>query len=177
MIKEITVENLDTEHFVNERVEEIRGVVGDGMAINALSGGVDSSAVTMLGHRALGNRLKTVFVENGLMRDGESEQVAGFFKKLGVEIEIVDARKEFFSALKGVTDPEQKREAITQTFYRNVFGRLVRESGAKHLLHASLSRSFSFAKTASERQARPSGFPRSYSSASPFPGLRFPRGL
>jgi GMP synthase (glutamine-hydrolysing) len=108
------------------------------MAINALSGGVDSSTVTMLGHRALGNRLKTVFIENGLMREGESEQVVGFFRNLDVTVEVVDARKEFFAALKGITDPEEKREAITQTFYRNVFGRIVKESGAKYLLQGTI---------------------------------------
>jgi GMP synthase (glutamine-hydrolysing) len=108
------------------------------MAINALSGGVDSSTVTMLGHRALGKRLKTVFIENGLMRAGEPEQVVGLFRKLGVAVEIVEARKEFFAALKGITDPEEKREAITQTFYRNVFNRLIKQSGAKHLLQGTI---------------------------------------
>ncbi len=138
MINEITAQELDTERFINEKVKEINGAVGDGMAINALSGGVDSSTVTMLGHRALGKRLRTVFIENGLMREGESEQVAGLFGELGVTVEIVDAREEFFAALKGITDPEEKREAITQTFYRNVFGRLVKESGAKHLLQGTI---------------------------------------
>ena len=75
MKKEITVGELDTEQFINEKVNEINDAVGDGMAINALSGGVDSSTVTMIGHRALGKRLKTIFVENGLMRAGEAEQV------------------------------------------------------------------------------------------------------
>ena len=138
MIKEITAQELNTEHFINEKVKEIKGAVGDGMAINALSGGVDSSTVTMLGHRALGKRLKTVFIENGLMREGEPEQVVGFFQKLGVTVEVVDARKEFFAALGGITDPEEKREAITQTFYRNVFGRIVKESGAKYLLQGTI---------------------------------------
>lgn len=138
MIKEITAQELNIDLFINEKIKEIKGAVGDGMAINALSGGVDSSTVTMLGHRALGNGLKTVFIENGLMREGEPEQVAGFFRKLGVTIEIVDMRKEFFAALKGITDPEEKREAITQTFYRNVFGRIVKESGAKYLLQGTI---------------------------------------
>lgn len=137
MIKEITAKELNTEQFIEEKVREIKDTVGDGMAINALSGGVDSSAVTMLGHRALGDHLRTVFIENGLMREGESSQVAGFFQKLGVTIEVVDAREEFFAALKGITDPEEKREAITQTFYRNVFGRIVKESGAKYLLQGT----------------------------------------
>ena len=138
MIREITAQELDTERFIDEQVKEIDGAVGDGTAINALSGGVDSSTVTMLGHRALGKRLKTVFIENGLMREGESEQVAGLFGELGVMVEVVDARDEFFAALKGITDPEEKREAITQTFYRDVFGRLVKESGAKHLLQGTI---------------------------------------
>jgi len=138
MIKEITAQKLNTEKFINEKVKEIRNVVGDGMAINALSGGVDSSTVTMLGHRALGDRLKTVFIENGLMREGEPEKVVGLFQKLGVMVAVVDAKKEFFSALRGITDPEEKREAITQAFYRDVFGRIVRESGAKHLLQGTI---------------------------------------
>ena len=62
MIEEITARELNPERFVIEKVREIKEAVGDGMAINALSGGVDSSVVTMLGHRALGNRLKTIFV-------------------------------------------------------------------------------------------------------------------
>lgn len=138
MSAEISAQDLNTERFINEKTEEIKSTVGDGWAINALSGGVDSSAVTLLGHRALGDRLKTVFIENGLMREKEAEQVTGFFRDLGVKVEVVDAREEFFEALKGVTDPEAKREAITRTFYRRVFGRLVRESGAKHLLQGTI---------------------------------------
>jgi GMP synthase (glutamine-hydrolysing) len=138
MTTQITVQELNTEQFIHEKVGEIKAAVGEGMAINALSGGVDSSTVTMLGHRALGNQLKTVFIENGLMREGESEQVVGFFRDLGVTVEVVDARQEFFLALKGITDPEEKREAIRQTFYSTVFGRIVKESGAKHLLQGTI---------------------------------------
>jgi GMP synthase (glutamine-hydrolysing) len=138
MITEVTAQELNTENFISEKVKEIKDIVEDGTAINALSGGVDSSTVTMLGHRALGNNLKTVFIENGLMREQESKQVVGFFQKLGVTVEVIDARKEFFAALKGITDPEAKREAITQTFYKNVFGRIVRESSAKYLLQGTI---------------------------------------
>ena len=138
MIQEIPANELNAERFIEEKVKEIRDAVGEGTAINALSGGVDSSTVTMLGHRALGKRLKTVFVDNGLMREGEPEQVVGRFRELGVPVEIVDARREFFAALQGVTDPEQKREAITQTFYRDVFGRIVKNSGATCLLQGTI---------------------------------------
>ena len=138
MISEITSKKLNTDLFIDAKITEIKNAVGSGIAINALSGGVDSSTVTMIGHRALGSRLKTVFIENGIMRAGEPEQVVGLFRKLGVTVEVVDAKKEFFSALKGVSDPEEKREAITQTFYKNVFGRIVKESGAKFLLQGTI---------------------------------------
>jgi len=138
MIEEITAKALDTEKFIRDRVTEIRDAVVDGIAISALSGGVDSSTVTMLGHRALGSRLRTVFIENGLMREGEPEGVVGLFRELGVAVEAVDARAEFFAALRGIADPEEKREAITQTFYRKVFGRLVKESGARFLLQGTI---------------------------------------
>ena len=72
------------------------------------------------------------------MREGEPKQVVNLFKKLGVTVEVIDAQNEFFEALKGITDPEAKREAITQTFYRHVFGRIVRESGAKYLLQGTI---------------------------------------
>jgi len=138
MTTEITAQELDAERFIDAKVREIAAAVGDGMAISALSGGVDSSTVTMLGHRALGKRLRVVFIDNGLMREGEPRRVAGFFERLGVTVDIVDARAEFTRALAGLTDPEEKREAITQTFYRTVFGRLVRESGARSLLQGTI---------------------------------------
>ena len=138
MAKEIVAQELNTKDFIHEKVEEIQRIVKDGMAINALSGGVDSSTVTMLGHRALGDRLKTVFIENGLMREGEAEKVAGLFKRLGITVDVIDAKNEFFAALQGVADPEEKREAITQAFYKDVFGRLVKGSGAKHLLQGTI---------------------------------------
>ncbi len=138
MIQEIRAEELDCERFIAEQVREIRGAVGEGTAINALSGGVDSSTVTLLGHRALGRKLRTVFIQNGLMRQGEAERVSSLFRSLGVAVEVVDARDKFFTALAGISDPEQKREAITQTFYKKVFGRIVRESGARHLLQGTI---------------------------------------
>ncbi|HNQ51444.1 MAG TPA: ATP-binding protein [Candidatus Omnitrophota bacterium] len=137
-VKEITSSELDVQAFIREKSEEISKIVGPGVAINALSGGVDSAAVTMLGHKALGPRLKTYFVDNGIMRENEPQQIAAIFKKLGVNIEIVDAKEDFFSALKGVTDPEEKREAITQTFYKKVFGSLVKKSQAKYLLQGTI---------------------------------------
>jgi len=137
-VKEITARDLNTQAFIEEKVAEIQSVVGDGVAINALSGGVDSSVVTMLGHKALGERLKTYFVDNGIMREGEPQAVVGMFADLGVKVEIVDAQDKFFNAFKGVIDPEEKREAVTQTFYKDVFGDLVKTSGAKYLLQGTI---------------------------------------
>lgn len=136
-IKEIILEDLCPQEFIQKKIDEISSVVGEGLAINALSGGVDSSAVTMLGFRALGKRLKTYFIENGLMRENEPQQVVSLFKELGVPVELFDARKLFFTALKGIADPEEKREAITQAFYKEVFGKLVKDSGAKFLLQGT----------------------------------------
>ena len=136
--KEIKSGELDTDKFIAEKIKEISGRVGDKIAITALSGGVDSAVVTVLGHKALGVKLKTYFVENGLMRQDEARKVAEIFKEFGIPVKIVAAKKEFFDALKGVVDPEEKREAITQTFYKKVFGQLVVDSGAKYLLQGTI---------------------------------------
>jgi len=129
---------MDYQKFIEEQISHIKKTVGGAKAINALSGGVDSSTVTVLGHRAIGKQLKTVFIDNALMRKGEAEGVVKIFAGLGINVEVVDARKEFLSALAGLTDPEEKRQAITDTFYSKVFGRLVKESGAKFLLHGTI---------------------------------------
>ena len=135
---EIPLTDLNVETFIEQQVKAIGEIVGDGLAVNALSGGVDSSVVTLLGHRALGTRLKTYFIENGLMREGEPQHIADVFHDLGVKVEIVDAREQFFAALAGVTDPEEKRDkGITEVFYKDVFGRLVRDCGANVLLQGT----------------------------------------
>jgi len=137
-VKEIPASGLNAQSFIEDQVKAISDTVGDGLAINALSGGVDSSAVTMLGHKALGDRLKTYFIDNGIMREDEPQKILDLFKSLGVNVEIIDAKEKFFTALKGITDPEEKREAITQTFYKDVFGDLVKNSGAKYLLQGTI---------------------------------------
>jgi len=136
-IQEIGLKELRAARFIEEKAKELADAVGDGIAVNALSGGVDSSVVTMIGHRALGKRLKTYFIENGIMREGEAGYIVGLFKSLGVQVEVVDASRKFFAAFKGLTDPEEKREAVTQTFYKGVFGPLVQKSRAKFLLQGT----------------------------------------
>jgi len=129
---------MDHEKFVEEQIADIKQTVGDSKAINALSGGVDSSLVTVLGHRAIGNQLRTVFIDNALMREGEPQRVVKTFADMDIPVELVDAQEEFLSALAGLTDPEEKRQAVTDTFYSKVFSQLVTESGAKFLLHGTI---------------------------------------
>lgn len=138
LFEKIEAGRLDARKFVEQKVQKIADAVPSGTAINALSGGVDSSVVTMLGHRALGNKLITYFIDNGLMREGEPESVISLFREKGVPVILVSAQEEFFEALRGFTDPEEKREAVTQTFYKKVFARLVKESGAKFLLQGTI---------------------------------------
>jgi len=136
-IQERVLNESNVEAFIEEQVQAIASTVGNDTAVNALSGGVDSSVVTMLAHRALGERLKTYFIENGIMRHEELQTVVAWFQELGVPVELVDAQEEFFTALKGLSDPEAKRQAITDCFYKDVFSRLVKQSGARYLLQGT----------------------------------------
>jgi GMP synthase (glutamine-hydrolysing) len=104
-------------HFSKEQIEKIRKQVGNGKVISALSGGVDSSVTTALLWEAIGKQLIPVFVDNGLLREGEREAVEYSFKEvLKVPLVVVDGRERFLKALEGVTDPEQKRKIIGHTF-------------------------------------------------------------
>lgn len=136
-IREIPLAALKPNEFIKNKVKEIAEEVKDGIAINALSGGVDSSVVTLLGFKALGRQLKTYFIDTGLMRHQEPQYVVSIFKSLGVPVELIKAKKQFFNALKGIEDPEKKRNAVTHVFYKEVFGDLVKKSGAKYLLQGT----------------------------------------
>lgn len=105
--------------FIEESVREIRAQVGSGRAICALSGGVDSSVAAALVHRAIGDQLTCIFVNHGLLRQGEAEQVLGTFRqRLGIPLVYVDASHRFLNRLAGVTDPEEKRRIIGEEFIR-----------------------------------------------------------
>ncbi|MFA7159454.1 MAG: hypothetical protein WC299_09140 [Kiritimatiellia bacterium] len=129
---------LNAKEFIGRETAELRRAVGSSTAINALSGGVDSSVCTVLGHRALGKQFRTIMIDNALMRAGEPQRVVSIFRKMGIPVELIDARAAFLGALKGVTDPEKKRQAITDTFYKKVFGAYVRKTGAKFLIHGTI---------------------------------------
>ena len=105
--------------IIDEQVDRIRAQVGAGRAICGLSGGVDSSVAAALVHRAIGHQLTCVYVDTGLMRKGESEQVTETFRRsMGIELIHVDAGDRFFDRLAGVTEPEAKRKVIGDEFIR-----------------------------------------------------------
>lgn len=129
---------MDAEKFIEKKIGEIRDTVGSRKAISALSGGVDSSTCTVLAHRAIGDNLKVVFIDDGLMRENEPEEVRDVFQNLGVGVDIIEAKDEFFRALKGKVDPEEKRKAFRNTFY-TVFGREAVESRARFLVQGTIA--------------------------------------
>jgi GMP synthase (glutamine-hydrolysing) len=105
--------------IVEEQIARIRAQVGDGKVICGLSGGVDSSVAALLVHRAIGDQLTCVFVDHGLMRKNEGEQVISAFRdRFGIPLVAVDAEERFLAKLRGVTDPEAKRKAIGAEFIR-----------------------------------------------------------
>ena len=129
---------MDVKTFIEDKVREIKDTVGSANAISALSGGVDSSACTILAHRALGSQLKVIFIDDGLMRESEPQEVAAVFAGLGITVEILDTQKEFFRALKGKLDPEDKRKAFRQVFYE-VFGKAVKKSKCRFLIQGTIA--------------------------------------
>lgn len=102
--------------FIEETVARIKEQVGDGKVVMALSGGVDSTVAATLVNKAVGSNLYCIFVDNGLLRKGEFDQVMEGYKHLGLNTKGIDARKRFYDALAGVTDPEQKRKIIGGLF-------------------------------------------------------------
>ncbi len=114
------------ENFMKNSIEAIKTRVGSKKVLCAISGGVDSSVVAVLLHKAIGSNLVGVFVNNGLLRENEPEYVIGSFKKLGVNVRYEDASKLFLDRLKGIADPEQKRKIIGHTFI-DVFTKIAEE--------------------------------------------------
>ncbi|HEY57996.1 MAG TPA: glutamine-hydrolyzing GMP synthase [Anaerolineae bacterium] len=116
-------------NIIAESVEAIRAQVGDALVLAAVSGGVDSTVAAALVHRAVGDQLTAVFVDTGLLRANEREQVEQALREqMHIRLMVVDAAEEFFTALRGVTDPEEKRRIIGETFIR-VFERTARQVG------------------------------------------------
>ncbi|HKJ59475.1 MAG TPA: glutamine-hydrolyzing GMP synthase [Halobacteriales archaeon] len=127
---------VDTEEFVTDAVAEIEAQVGDGRAIIALSGGVDSSTAAALAYKAIGDQLTPVYVDTGLMRKGETEEIRETFGYME-SLRIVEAQDRFLDALSGITDPEGKRLAIGEQFIRE-FETVAREVDADYLVQGTI---------------------------------------
>lgn len=107
------------QNFIDKSIEEIKNKVGNKKALCALSGGVDSSVAAVLVHKAIGDKLTCVFVDHGLLRKNEREEVEKVFRdEFHMNLIVVDAEDRFLEKLKGVTDPEQKRKVIGEEFIR-----------------------------------------------------------
>jgi len=130
-------ERVNVKAFIERKTAEIQRTTGRQKVISALSGGVDSSTCTVLAARAIGANLKCIFIDDGLMREQEPERVREIFRDLGIRVEVVKAQREFFAALKGKADPEEKRKAFRHMFY-SVFGREVFKGQARFLLQGTI---------------------------------------
>ncbi|PSG96408.1 glutamine-hydrolyzing GMP synthase subunit GuaA [Thermoplasmatales archaeon SW_10_69_26] len=128
---------VDPEAFVKEQVEQIQQIV-DGPAIIACSGGVDSTVAAVLAGKAVPQHLTAVFVDTGLMRKDEPQQVERIFEDMGIELDFVDARDRFFDALEGVTDPEEKRNVVGEEFIR-VFEEEAEGLEAEYLVQGTIA--------------------------------------
>jgi len=119
--------------FVKDKVEELKDVLGNDKVILGLSGGVDSSVAAFLFHRAIGDRLHCIFIDNGLLRKDEFKQVLASYKGLGLNVKGVDASDKFLDALEDIKKPEKKRKAIGKTFIRVFEKEAKKVKGAKWL--------------------------------------------
>jgi len=125
--------------FIEQSIQEIRSTTGTSKIICGLSGGVDSSVVAALLNRAVGDRMRAIFVDNGLLRGNEVEEIRSLFTEhYPLPLEIVDARKNFIDALRGVTDPETKRKIIGETFIRIFHREAMKVEDARFLAQGTL---------------------------------------
>lgn len=102
--------------FVDDSIKQLKETIGNDQVVLGLSGGVDSSVAAILLHKAIGSNLHCIFVDNGLLRKNEYDSVLNSYRHMGLNISGVDAKEQFYSALKGISDPEQKRKAIGRVF-------------------------------------------------------------
>jgi len=126
------------EFFINEKVEWLRKEIGDEKAFAATSGGVDSTVAAALANKAVGKRAIVAFLDDGLMREGEPEDVVAKLKALGLNAKLLRVQEPFFKALKGLIDPEEKRKAFRETFYRTLT-QIAKEEGAKFFIQGTIA--------------------------------------
>lgn len=128
----------DAKGFVEKSLEEIKSIAKDNKVVSACSGGVDSTVVTALFHKAIGENLLAVFIDDGLRREGEPEFVVNTLKGLGINLRVIDVKEEFFATLKGKTDAEEKRKAFRDKFYKTLGG-VLKEEGIKYLAQGTIA--------------------------------------
>ena len=128
---------LKASHLIDEAIEKIKSQIDD-VAVIGCSGGIDSSVATVLAHRAVGDMLHCVYVDTGMMRKDETENVSAIMSELGVDLTVVEASERFFHHLKGVTEPEAKRHIIGEQFIR-VLEEEQRKVGAKYLVQGTIA--------------------------------------
>lgn len=127
----------NAKEFVENSLKEIRKIVGERKLISACSGGVDSTVTTFLVHKAVGDKLVAVFIDDGLRREGEPEFVVRTLKSLGIKTKFVDAKDEFFAVFKGKTDAEEKRKAFRDKFYKTL-GKAAREEQIEFIAQGTI---------------------------------------
>jgi GMP synthase (glutamine-hydrolysing) len=127
----------DAKEFIDKSISEIRAFLGDRRVISACSGGVDSSVATFLVHKAVGENLVAVFIDDGLRREGEPEFVVRILKDMKVQTRYVDAKMEFFEVFKGKIDAEEKRKAFRDKFYKT-FGKVSKEEKVQFITQGTI---------------------------------------
>jgi GMP synthase (glutamine-hydrolysing) len=128
----------NAEKFIAEQKEAVIEKIGKAKAVIACSGGVDSMVAATIASKAIGDRLLAVYVDTGMMRKGETDEVRSMLQDMGINFKIVDAGEEYFAALKGVEDPERKRKIIGEKFIR-VFEREAKSFGATFLVQGTIA--------------------------------------
>ncbi len=128
----------DCKKFVQKAIADVKKQIDNETAIIALSGGVDSSVVAVLAHKAVGRNLVAVFVDHGLMRKNEEKEIVEIFRKIGMNLVVVNARERFLKALKGATEPEKKRKIVGELFIR-IFEEVAIKEKAKYLVQGTIA--------------------------------------
>lgn len=128
----------DPEKFINQKILEIKQLIGEEKAIAACSGGVDSTTCIVLAKKAIGEKLLAIYINDGFRRLNESEKVLSFLEKLKIKTRLIDAKEDFFKALKGIVDPEEKRKIFRKTFYE-ILGKTAKEEEAKFLIQGTIA--------------------------------------
>lgn len=128
----------DPNKFINKKILEIKQLIGEEKAIVACSGGVDSTTCAALVKKAIGEKLLAIYIDDGFRRLNEPEKVLSILERLKIKARLIDAKENFFNALKGITDPEEKRKIFRKVFYETL-GKIAKEEGASFLIQGTIA--------------------------------------